>query len=279
MTWFTNEETGKRLDLANYTTRKELEKQQQILIRKENTRKGKVKEFIACFHTSIKAVTQHLSLTESGAIMKLLLYMKMNGEGLLQKEGKPLKQLDIQKILGKGKTQTVAIVKKLEYLSILISVKEGRSKHFFINGELHYMGKLAVKSFTKLMKTKLSEVVDDLKLEQLGFLYKILPYFHYDNCYLAHNPNESELTKIKYMNRKELANIINYDVDNVTSLVNQLRRKGLIMTTNTSGSVLYRVHPDLMYRQDNDGNNDKMNAIRDDFETHQIEANRRKGDK
>lgn len=129
--------------------------------------------------------------------------------------------------------------------------------------------------FTKLLITKLREVVEDLKLEQLGFLYKVLPYFHYDTCVLAHNPNELDEKKIQSMNRNELASAINYDVDNITTLVKKLEEKGLIMSTRSCGNVLYYIHPDLMYRQTNDGDIEKFNALRKMFKAHQANAMRR----
>jgi len=270
-------ETGEKVadDVASYRTARQqeaYEKHKEI----ENYKLRGTRPFIGCFHDSIKEATPHLSLTESGAVMKLLLYMKMNSKGLLQKGGEPLKQIDIRKILGKGRTQTAEIVKKLEYLSILVPDRKGRSKLFYMSEEFHIMGKGAGKRyFTKLLTSKLREVVDDLKLEQLGFLYKVLPYFHFDTCVLSHNPNEREEKKILHMNRKELAAAINYDVDNITTLVKQLRKKGLIMTTNSSGNVLYYVHPDLMYRQANDGNLSKYDALRAMFKAHQVNANRR----
>lgn len=244
--------------------------------KQEHIRRGNNTPFIMYFHDSIREVTQHLSLTESDAVMKLLLYMKMNSQGLLIEGGRPLKQSDIQKILGRGKSQTAAIINRLENLSILISKKEGRSKQFYMNNKLHHMGKLLRKkhAFTKLWKSKLCVIAGDLKLEQLGFLYKVLPYFYYNKCILTHNPNEKDEKEIKYMNRKELAVAINYNIDNITALVKQLKKRGLIMTTTSSGNVLYYVHPDLMYRQDNDGDNDKFNALRSMFEAHQIQANK-----
>ncbi|WP_158553600.1 hypothetical protein [Peribacillus saganii] len=48
------------------------------------------------------------------------------------------------------------------------------------------------------------------------------------------------------------------------------------MASKSRNSLLYRVHPDLMYRQITDSNNEKFNAIREDFEAHRIAANRRR---
>lgn len=259
---FADCETGELMKVTSFTTVEQAEKQER---QHEGFRHRQKKEqyimrgnrhFVQCFHDPIKDVNHHLSLAESGAIMKLLLYMKMNNEGLLQHDNKPLKQLDIEKILGKGKTQTAVIIKRLEELSLLLPVKNGRSKLFYMNKEFHIMGKGNKKDhFTKVLTTKLREVVGQLKLEHLGFLYKILPYFHYEKCVLAHNPNENDESKIQYMNRNELAVAITHDVDYITKLVRRLADNGLIMVTNSSRNVLYYVHPDLMYRQENDGNN------------------------
>lgn len=43
-----------------------------------------------------------------------------------------LNQKNLQTILGRGTTQTKQIVKRLEYLSILVPIKEGSSKAFYI---------------------------------------------------------------------------------------------------------------------------------------------------
>lgn len=274
--------SGEIVEISPFPTLEQVEKRER---QREGFRHRQRKEqyimrgnrhFVQCLHDPIKDVTPHLSLTESGAIMKLLLYMKMNNEGLLQQDNKPLKQSDIPKILGKGKTQTAAIIKRLEELSLLLPIKDGRSKLFRMNDKFHIMGKRNKKvHFTKVLTTKLHEVVGQLKLEHLGFLYKILPYFHYEECVLAHNPNEPDESKIQYMNRNELATAINHDVDYITKLVGHLSDKGLIMVTISSRNALYYVHPHLMYRQENDGNNDYCKALCRMFENNQRNSKRR----
>jgi len=271
-------ETNDVIEVESIRTPKQHEawlKQQQ---RKKAIERGRDEPHVGCFQDPIKEVTPHLTLTQCGALIKLLLHMKMSNGGLLMKNKVPLSLTDIQKILGKGRTQTSAIVEKLEILSIINSQKEGRSKHFYINEKYHVMGKHPKRKgkryFIKLYIDKLGGMVDDLTLEELGFLYKILPYCHYYNFYLVHNPKDGDFAKIEHMNRKELAAAINYDADNVTALVKQLRKKGLIMSSNSSGVVLYRVHPHLIHIQ-GDGSNSRIKDICAEFETHQNEANRR----
>lgn len=83
-----NDETGEVVgEIGSYRTPEQLERYKQIQAMEKHKMRGN-RPFVCCFHESIKDVTQHLSLTESGAVMKLLLYMKMNKKGLLQKGGK-----------------------------------------------------------------------------------------------------------------------------------------------------------------------------------------------
>ena len=70
------------------------------------------------------------------------------------------------------------------------------------------------------------------------------------------------------MNRSDLAKAINHDPDKLTKIVKSLREKGLIMTTESSGSLMYYVHPDLMYRKDSDGQDDYTLGLRAMFEEH-----------
>ncbi|MEG0448992.1 MAG: hypothetical protein RR595_03945 [Lysinibacillus sp.] len=265
-------------DIAYYRTLKQQEawiKQQQ---REKAIEKGRDEPHVGCFQDPIKEVTPHLTLTQCGALIKLLLHMKMSNGGLLMKNKVPLTLTDIQQILGKGRTQTSAIVKKLESLSMINSPKAGRPKHFYMNEKYHVMGThpkgKGKRHFIKLYKAKLGGMVDDLTLEELGFLYKILPYCHYHSFYLVHNPNEGDFAKIEHMNRDELATAINYNVDNVTALVKQLRKKGLLISSNSSGVVLYRVHPHLIHIQ-GDGSDSRIKGVCAEFEAHQNEANRR----
>ncbi|UGB31297.1 hypothetical protein [Metabacillus sp. B2-18] len=259
--------TGEMVNVASYMT-EEGKRASQERKRKTAYRNKNNIPFVACYHDPIREVTQHLSLIESGAVMKLLHYLKQNGKGKLSKAGKPLLQKDLQVILCRGATQTKLIVKKLEYLSILIPIKEGRSKVFYINEDFHCMGKLLRKPFTKLLKGRLSTIIDVLPLNQLGFLYKILPYFHFEKCFLCHNPYETDFSIIRKMNRGDLAKAINHDPDELTKIVNNLTKKGLIMTTESCGSLMYYVHPDLMYRKDSDGQDDYTSGLRAMFEEH-----------
>ena len=208
------------------------------------------KHWVASYHDPIEEVSSRLSLTETGAIIKLIPYMRFKTNGKLIKDGKPIKQADIQRVLKRGKTATRDILNKLESEGVISVLKEGRSNVFYISARFHDKGSVRDSDkFTKLYQVRTREITDELELHEAGILYKILPYFHYTEYYLVDNPDEEDVSKLRYIGRNELAKRIGMRRQDLTKAVNKLRSKGALMSTNSSNSTLYLVHPDVMFRQ------------------------------
>ena len=208
------------------------------------------KHWVASYHDPIEEISQKLSLTETGAIIKLIPYMRFKTNGKLIKDGKPIKQADIQRVFKRGKTATRDILNKLESEGVISVLKEGRSNVFYISARFHDKGSVRDSDkFTKLYQVRTREITDELELHEAGILYKILPYFHYTEYYLVDNPDEEDVSKLRYIGRNELAKRIGMRRQDLTKAVNKLRSKGALMSTNSSNSTLYLVHPDVMFRQ------------------------------
>lgn len=210
----------------------------------------KERHWVASYHDPIEEISRELSLTETGAIIKLLPYMRFRTRGKLIKDGKPLRQSDIQRIFKRGKTATIDILRTLEEKDVISVLKEGRSNVYFISARFHEMGGVKESErFTKLYQVRTREITDELALHEAGILYKILPYFHYSEYYLVDNPNEPDVSKLRYIGRNELAERIGMRAHDLTQAVRKLRGKGALMSTESGQSIRYLVHPDLMFRQ------------------------------
>lgn len=209
--------------------------------------------WVACYHDTIRDITNDLTLTEAGALIRLLPFLRFKGDGRLIENGKPLKQADIQRIIGRSKANTTAILKRLEELGVITKETSGRSNVYAFNGEFHSYGNVqeGVK-FTKLYQYHANEITRDLDLNELGLLYKILPYFHYQTYYLCANPDEPEEDAIEHLTREGLAERIGHEPETVSRLVSRLQSKGVILSTKAVNSVNYLVHPDVMYRQESE---------------------------
>ncbi|MGG0793165.1 hypothetical protein ABE137_03935 [Brevibacillus laterosporus] len=223
--------------------------------------------WVACYHEAILGIIRDLTLIEAGALIKLLPFLRFKSEGKLVQDGKPLKQTDIARVLGRGKTQTTEILRRLEELGVISCEKEGRSNVYYISVDFHSMGGvLTGASFTKLYQVKAREIAEELTLSEIGLLYKILPFFHYQTYYLCDNPDEENPEVIRHLNREQLAEKIGHDPQTVSELVGKLRSKGVLMTTGSRNTTHYLVHPDVMFRKEYE--DEYTRVVRRMFEEH-----------
>ncbi|SMO92789.1 hypothetical protein [Melghirimyces algeriensis] len=92
---------------------KQSEAYRQKLERERQQALNRGRTWVACYHEPIRSIIKQLKLTEAGAIIKLLPYLRFKNGGRLINEGLPLKQRDIQRILGRGKeTEYTQVIRK-----------------------------------------------------------------------------------------------------------------------------------------------------------------------
>lgn len=224
--------------------------------------------WIACYHDAIRSITKDLTLTEAGAVIRLLPFLRFKSDGQLVENGKPLKQSDIQRIIGRSKANTTAILARLESLGVINREQVGRSNEYYVSVDFHSYGIVQEGAkFTKIYQHQANVLTRDLGLNEIGLLYKILPYFHYRSFYLCANPDETNDEDIVHLSREALAERIGHDPDTVTALVSRLQSKGVVMATRSWKSTHYIVHPDVMYRQEGE-DVEYTAAIRRMFEQH-----------
>lgn len=207
------------------------------------------RRWVAAYQEPIKAINRQLTLTQAGAIIKLLPYMRFNEGGKLIDGGKPLKQGEIARIFKRSRNATAALLNELVSIGVISLVKVGRSNTFYISAQFHAMGAIDSEHFIKIYVGKLSEVCEGLELNEVGLLYKVLPYFHYSEFYLCSNPNEPQPEKLQHLDRNGLAQAIGHDAATISQLISKLSAKKIILSTKSGHSVRYLVHPDLFGRQ------------------------------
>jgi predicted transcriptional regulator len=273
-----NPETGEKcmmvpLELGYHvTTEAERKRNREYYEREAANERRKEMRWVACYHDPIRNITKDLSLTEAGTLIRLLPFLRFKSDGKLIADGKPLKQVDIRRIIGRNKANTLKILNRLEEIGVISKEKNGRANEYYISIEFHTYGQTkegAVK-FTKLYQYHMNELTKDLNLNEIGLLYKILPYFHYQKFYLCDNPDEDVEEgdgELEMLTREELADRIGHDVDTVTALVGRLQAKGVLLSTKSMNTVNYIVHPDVMYRQDTE-DLEYMRVVRDLFAQH-----------
>lgn len=262
-----NPETGEISDKHYVRSRNQDDAYRQLAEKDRYRLRTTDRHWVASYHDPIEEISKELTLTETGAIIKLLPYMRFKAEGKLIKDGKPLKQADIQRIFKRGKAATIRLLNELTDKGVISVLKEGRSNVYYISAKFHEKGNVRDGDrFTKLYQVRTREITDELALHEAGVLYKILPYFHYSEYYLVDNPNEEDTEKLRYIGRDELADKVGMNRQDLSELVRKLRNKRALMTTYTGRTARYIVHPDLMFRQSLE--TEWTEAVRKLFESH-----------
>ncbi len=247
-------ETGD-IQEGRFYSRAQIEAYERKKEREHGQSRERGRNFIAMYTEELRQINRDLTLIEAGALMRLLNFMKLGGNGKLISNNKPLNFKDIQDAIGRGKDATRAILTKLEEIGIVETVKEGRSNVYIMNPAFHQMGgRLAKQSFVKLHTVKARDVVAELSIQECGLLWKALPYFHYSSFILAENPDEQDFEKVQPMNRETLAHYVGHDRDTVGRLMNGLRKKYVVATMESGPTrdKVYTVNPQLAYRMDHE---------------------------
>jgi DNA-binding MarR family transcriptional regulator len=224
---------------------------------KENTKAADNRGFIKVMNAGIDGLNEELKLIDAGLLFRLSVNMRMeSGSMLVGKRdayGKPqpLKQSDLQKVLGKSKAGIKPAINRLVSLGLLRKEKQGRSVVFFINESVVSIGKsvAGAQPFTKVYKKHAKDMLAKLTDSEAGLILKMTAYVNYHYLFLTHNPTEADAEQAKPLRLHEIAEKVAVEEKYFTVLVSNLKRKGAIATldTGTKGKALL-IHPSLCDR-------------------------------
>jgi hypothetical protein len=131
------------------------------------------------------------------------------------------------------------------------SVIEMDDKGYKMNPEVHINGSVKGNELIKLFKNTLQRLSKDLKPAELGYLYKLLPYVHYETNLICIDPFEDDPSKFKFLNQKEVARVIGIDVDNARKFLNKCHKKRILFEGSTVDrrEKQYYINPYVFYRK------------------------------
>jgi len=262
-----NPETERKINKNSDKSYKEMMEREQR--KRDEWNKGK--HWSAAYHDAVKVASEQINNEEAGCIMHMLTFLNVHSNGRLEHNNKPLSKNDIALSINKKPRRTYSILKKLEDIGVLLVHKEGRNNVYFINAEYHSMG-VNIKQgmhFTKLFKHKTKDVIKDLSLHDAGILYKMLPYFHFQSFYLSDKPNEDlredpslswddNVKKKTYktashLNQQKWATLLGCSRTSLNKCFAILSDLEILMRQKVgSNKTTYMIHPDVMYRMEQD---------------------------
>lgn len=228
------------------------------------------RNYIVSYNDTLSAVIRDLSLTEAGAMVKIMLQLRIKSDGKLVKgaEGDPMNKSDIARLLDRSRSNANALVGRLAELGLIELKDDG----IYVSSRFHTMGgRIKNEVFTKVYTVKARQTIANLRLNEIGMLYKIIPFFHYSEYYLCADPN-AEKADIDYIGRETLAELIGHDASTVSKIMGRLQGVGAVLVTGARNEVRYLVHPDLLFRQPEGFKTEWTVAVRKLFDDHAKKA-------
>ncbi|CDQ38920.1 hypothetical protein [Virgibacillus salexigens] len=133
----------------------------------------------------------------------------------------PMTREQMQEVLKISSNKTlVNLVKRFKKQGLLYEEKVGlygkQHKAFFIADKYCFRKGISGDSrkrktdkAVKVFMSSLQEVYaqGDFKPADIGFIYKVIPFVHYDSNYLVKNPNERDYSKAEYLTIDDLAQV------------------------------------------------------------------------
>ncbi|MCP1122939.1 hypothetical protein NKR74_06255 [Bacillus sp. 3103sda1] len=179
-------------------------------------------------------VKKHLSLEQSGVLMLLMSFVKLNSDGQLYIEkDRKLERMtvsDVESLIGKSERQTRKVLAELEKLSLIERNKEGRDVYVSLGENFFNCGIYeGNERFVKVYKAHLKEIAKQVTLSELGLLMLLLTHIHYKTHLLVDNPNEKDLSKLVIWQRKHIAEELGVSIDFVKRAIPKLRKVKAIM--------------------------------------------------
>jgi hypothetical protein len=221
-------------------------KQSEAFINKVNQDKrhfsfGKMKR--------MKEISQKLDAKKCGYIMRLIPYMEFGTGYLIKGDGSVMStKTDLGNGLGVTKVSSRnTIIDALKGASALEIDEIG----YKINPDVHISGTVTGNELIKLFKTTLEKLANDLKPAELGYLYKMLPYVHYETNLICIDPFEDDPINFKFLNQKEVSEVIGIDIANAKKFLNKCHKKRILFEGSTSDrrEKQYYVNPYIFFRK------------------------------
>ena len=227
-------------------------KQKDAFKRKQEARG---KDFTASNMNTLVEVYEALTTAQCGYLMRLQCNVDYN-DGLLVNNDRnktPMTTIDMMHELDLD-------AKRKTFYDFFNACKthgiihENDNRTYSVNTRYHFKGAFegqrVVKIYTKLFK----EAYREVKATDLGLIYRMLPYVHYESNALCKNPHEEDPNKVEWFTVQELAEAIGVTRETLTRRIPKMTFAGQYVIARTKVGrepAKLSFNPYVLYRRDN----------------------------
>ena len=217
----------------------------------ERFRQGRSVDFTASNMENIHEVYNVLTTAQCGYLMLLQCYVNYDGGTLVNANKSPMSTSDMMEVLQlKRKSSTFYDFIKACMKHDIITEEDGV---YAVNPRYHFRGAFNNQYVVKSYTAKIKRVYREVKAADIGLIYRMLPFVHYETNALCENPFEQDPRKIRWFNRKELAEVLGVDPATLGRRLPKMTFDGSYVVARIkvgSEPERYTFNPSVFYRKD-----------------------------
>jgi hypothetical protein len=239
-----NKETGEIRDFAEFQSAKQ--RQAEGYARKLDGRKH---DFTFTDMRTIHEVIGKIDDKHCGYLLYLQCFISY--EGVLvsaDHDRAPLSKADIQSLVGLKKTAFNDFFRSMQSNGIIFENQDGK---YSVNPAYHFKGKLGNPNVIRSFTTKVRELYTGRNAKKLGFIYKLLPYVHFETNTICANPYEKSVEGIKQLSKSEIAALTGVSEKTVFSYLRSMKLgdEFVFAEIRRGNERYYKLNPFIFYRK------------------------------
>lgn len=247
-------ETGEALVYAPASTHKVVNLKQADTYHERESFKGRQSDFTFVDMEELHEVISALSTAQCGYLLVLQCFADYDGGRLVKGRKEPMTTADMMDVLQlKRKRQTF-----YDFLSRctehgIIAKREDGS--YAVNPRYHFRGASHNRAVIRAYTAKVREIYREVNAADLGLIYRMLLFVHYETNALCANPTERDPRKVRWFNGKELAEAIGIHEKTLSSRLSRLKfgNEYVVARLKLGKEITkYVFNPNVFYRRDSE---------------------------
>lgn len=202
------------------------------------------------------AVMEQLNTKELGYFLVLQTYVDYENMLKMSHSNLPMTEKELGKALRVKQPRTYKkVLNKFIEIGLMfkkpVTLYGKEYEAFFIAKKYCFRGSSKSDKVVKVFIGSLKELYkqEEIKPADIGFLYKLLPYMHYESNHLVKNPYERDYARAQALSQRDVVLITGLDEKNVKKhLRMKLSGVHVFGTFKAGKNSIYKVNPSLFFR-------------------------------
>lgn len=239
-----NRATGETRELTEFA---EAKKRQADGLKRHQ--EGRQQEFTFTDMRSIPKVIGAINDKHCGYLLYLQCFISFDG-GILtnpNRDKTAMTKADIQRVLDLKKTAFYEFFSAMTENGIIYEV----NGKWAVNDAYHFRGTSDNQHVIKSFTTRVRELYTARNAKKLGFIYKLLPYIHFETNTVCANPYEAAVEKTQQLSKQEIAKLTGVSEKTVYSYLRTMKLgdEHVFAEIRRGKERYYKLNPFIFYRK------------------------------